>query len=626
MTTLRSPFAFPTLQLRCLLTTLLLGLLPLTGFSADVSGKLQQWHTVELTFTGPSGSELNPATFSDHRLTVTFSHSASGTTLEVPGFFAADGNAGQSHAMEGDKWRARFTPGHTGKWTYEAEMVTGDRVAINNDPGKPVKLSGDSGSFTISASKVAASSRDFRGHGRLEYVGKHHMQFAGSQQFFLMGGAGSPENFLAFDGIDGTYDFAKTPEFPSLGEDQLHHFGPHRRDWRPGDPNWTDEDGDDAKGIIGLVNYLSDQGLNSIYLMPFTYAGDGSDIWPWYDPQTRRTFDVSKLAHWERIFSHLQHQGIHIHMLVTETENESLFEVEDGGAPFADTRKLYYRELIARFAHHLALSWDLGEETGWTDEKGGEVGIGITTAQQKAFATYIRDLDPYNHPIKIHEIEMVEIYPQLAGFENFEGPALQRHHHYNQRIIEHLEMSVAAGKPWLVSMSEPLGWEYGLRPDADDPTRDVPRKDVLWGVFMAGGSGVEWYAGWQNNAPTSDLSSEDLRVREKMWKLTKIALDFFYAHIPFQDMTAANDLVGREDVYVLSKPNDTYLVYLKEGGQVSLDLSGAKGKFNVSWFDPLQGGKLQKGTVRSVNAGGNVALGNAPHSPGQDWAVLLTRP
>ncbi len=605
--------------LRCICFSIVTFGTALSAPAATLSGKTALWHTVSLTFTGPESREDDPATFWDYRLTVTFSQGDH--QYVVPGFFAGDGDAGTTHAQSGDKWRARFTPDRPGKWNYEAVLVTGQKVAINSSAGTVAPLKAATGSFIVKPTKVPTTSQDFRGHGRLEYVGKHHMQFAGSRQFYLMGGAGSPENFLAFDGIDGTYDFAKTPEFPSLGKDQLHHYGPHRGDWQNGDPNWTDEDGDDAKGIIGLVNYLSEQGLNSIYLMPFTYAGDGSDIWPWADPQTRQTFDVSKLAHWERIFSHLQHQGIHIHMLITETE--SLFE--DGGAPFADTRKLYYRELIARFGHHFALSWDLGEETGWTDEKGGDVGVGITTAQQKAFASYIRELDAYDHPIKIHEIEMVEIYPQLAGFEHFEGPALQRHHHYNQRIIEHLEMSVAAGRPWLVSMSEPLGWEYGLRPDADDPTRDGPRKDVLWGVFMAGGSGVEWYAGWQNNAPTSDLSSEDLRVRANMWRLNKIALDFFYSYIPFQNMTAANDLVEGDNDYVLAKANDTYLIYLRDGGKAAIDLSDANGSYTVQWFDTRQGGDLQAGTVRSVSSGGTVSLGTAPSESDQDWAVLLRK-
>ncbi len=594
--------------------------------AADVRGTLATWHTITVTFTGPAGSEADPATFWNHRLTVEFTHPESGTTYTVPGFFAADGHAGSSYASEGNQWQARFTPDQPGTWNYAAKMVTGDKVAITDAKGQAVPLADATGSFAIAPFPVDANARDFRAHGRLEYVGKHHMQFADSGRFFLMGGAGSPENFLAFDGIDGTYDFAKTPEFPSLGIDQLHHYGPHRDDWQQGDPMWRDEDGDDAKGIIGLINYLADQGLNSIYLMPFTYAGDGSDIWPWADPQTRDSFDVSKLDQWEWIFSHLQARGLHIHMLITETENESLFEVEDGGAPFADTRKLYYRELVARFGHHLALTWDLGEETGWTDEKGGDVGVGITTAQQKAFAQYIRDLDPYDHPITIHEIEIEEIYPQLAGFKAFEGPALQRHNDYNQRIIEHLEMSVAGGRPWLVSMSEPLGWEFGLRPDVDDPTRDGPRKDVLWGVFMAGGAGVEWYAGWQNNAPTSDLSSEDLRVRENMWRLNRIALDFFNTYIPFWDMTAANDLVAGDDDYVFAKPGELYLIYLRDGGDAAIDLSGTDGTFEVRWFDPRHGGDLQRTSVNQIDAGSVVELGGPPDAPGQDWAVLLTRP
>ncbi len=601
------------------------GLTATVAHAADIRGTLSTWHTVTLTFTGPSGSEENPDTFWNHRLTVEFSHPASGTVYSTPGFFAADGHAGASHASSGDQWQARFTPDRPGTWHFKASMVTGDRVALSASAGQIVELSGTQGSFEIAPTPIAATFRDFRGHGRLEYVGKHHLQFADSGRFFLMGGAGSPENFLAFDGIDGTYDFAQTPEFPSLGIDQLHHYGPHRQDWRQGDPNWKDEDGDDAKGIIGLVNYIADQGLNSIYLMPFTYAGDGNDVWPWADPQTRDSFDVSKLDQWEWIFAHLQHRGIHIHMLVTETENESLFEVADGGAPFADTRKLYYRELVARFGHHLALTWDLGEETGWTDDKGGEVGIGITTAQQKAFASYLRDLDPYDHAITIHEIEIAEIYPQLAGFEAFEGPALQRHDHYNQWIIDHLEMSVAGDKPWLVSLSEPLGWEYGLRPDADDPTRDGPRKDVLWGVFMAGGAGVEWYAGWQNNAPTSDLSSEDLRVRENMWRQNQIALDFFNAHVPFQDMTAANDLVVGDDDYVFAKPDQIYLVYLREGGTAQIDLGDAVGTYDVHWFDPRNGGDLQTNSITRVTGGQRADLGAPPSTPTQDWAVLLRR-
>ena len=162
-------------------------------------------------------------------------------------------------------------------------------------------------------------------------------------------------------------------------------------------------------------------------------------------------------------------------------------------------------------------------------------------------------------------------------------------------------------------------------PDDEDPTRDGPRKDVLWGVLMAGGAGVEWYAGWQNNAPTSDLSSEDLRVRQSMWRQNRIALDFFDRHVPFQNMSAANDLVAGENDYVLAQPNHTYLVYLRDGGTADLDLSKADGIYDIRWLDPRNGGVLQLGSVSQVSGGSIVNLGTAPDNATQDWATLLRR-
>ena len=63
--------------------------------------------------------------------------------------------------------------------------------------------------------------------------------------------------------------------------------------------------------------------------------------------------------------------------------------VLDGGNLGAQ-RKLYCRELIARFGHNLALNWNLGEENTQS------------TAQQKAMIDYIADLDAYDHNIVVH--------------------------------------------------------------------------------------------------------------------------------------------------------------------------------------------------------------------------------
>ena len=69
-----------------------------------------------------------------------------------------------------------------------------------------------------------------------------------------------------------------------------------------------------------------------------------------------------------------------------EQENDQLLD----GGELGPARKLYYRELIARFAHHPVIVWNLGEENTNTDE------------QRKAFAKYVRETDPYDHPTVIH--------------------------------------------------------------------------------------------------------------------------------------------------------------------------------------------------------------------------------
>ena len=112
------------------------------GLSADVpaydsdaagavNGELRKWHKVTLGFTGPETSETaetNP--FTDYRLDVTFSHDASDTTLVVPGYYAADGNAANTHATSGNVWLVHFAPTQEGKWDWSASFTEGSNVSL----------------------------------------------------------------------------------------------------------------------------------------------------------------------------------------------------------------------------------------------------------------------------------------------------------------------------------------------------------------------------------------------------------------------------------------------------------------------------------------------------------------
>src|SRR5688572_21276331 len=87
---------------------------PAWAVEARVDGELRRWHRVTLTFDGAATSEaaaVNP--FGDFRLTVTFTHAGSGKKATVPGYYAADGNAGMTGAAAGNKWRAHFAPTET---------------------------------------------------------------------------------------------------------------------------------------------------------------------------------------------------------------------------------------------------------------------------------------------------------------------------------------------------------------------------------------------------------------------------------------------------------------------------------------------------------------------------------
>jgi len=44
-------------------------------------------------------------------------------------------------------------------------------------------------------------------------------------------------------------------------------------------------------------------------------------------------------------------------------------------------------------------------------------------------------------------------------------------------------------------------------------------------------------------------------------------------------------------------PNQDYVVLILTAGNVTVDLSGATGEFNVDWFDPKTGKRIPSGTT-----------------------------
>lgn len=574
--------------------------------TADIT--VAKWQNISLDFTGPETSETagdNP--FTDYRLDVTFTNGDH--EMSIPGYYAADGNAGETGAEAGNVWRVNFRPDREGAWEWKTDFRKGKDVAVNRGSGEAVAHDNATGSIWVISPVAGETGRLVRNHPR-------YLEWAETGEYFLKGGADSPENFLAYKDFDGTYRHSNDFRDGENKTEGLHHYTAHEGDWKTGDPTWMDGKG---KGIIGALNYLSGKGINSFYFLTMNINGDGKDVWPFLKHDDFTRFDCSKLDQWEMVFEHADDElGMMLHIVLQETENEVLFDGGDTGPE----RSLYLRELIARFGHHRAVNWNLGEENGpnkWSEDKGA-----MTNAQQAAMAKFLTDNDPYGNYVSLHthpnEEARKEILSPLLGNTDLHGLSLQidapRHCHEQTKYW--LEASAAAGAPLIATIDEIGPWYRGLDPDDREPynNQDSVRALVLWGNLMAGGGGVEWYFGARN--AHNDLGMEDWRSRDRAWGWTSHALKFFRENLPFTKMDTHDELVG-DGAYCFAMPGDLYLAYLPFGESSELDLTDAPGDWEVRWYNPRTG---ELGEAEKVTGGGQVEL-IAPEDG--DFAALISR-
>jgi hypothetical protein len=607
-----------------------------TAAPSSLTGELRLWHKLTLDFTGPETSErAEPNPFLNYRLNVTFTHTESGRAFVVPGYFAADGKAAETSAESGSVWRAHFAPDATGGWTWSAQFRTGRFVAVSSQllAGESGGfMDGAQGSFTIAASDKTGS--DFRARGRLEYIGTPYPRFAGNREYFLKQGPDSPENLLSYADFDGTF------HTDGHKDELVKTWAAHVRDSRDTDPTWK---GGKGKGLLGALNYIADKGMNSISMVTMNIKGDDQNVFPFLTYDIHDRYDVSKLDQWERVFEHAQKRGLMLHFKLTEMESQGLL---DHGA-VGLKQMAYYREMLARFGHHLALTWNLGEENGeWIPN---HPTTPMNTAQRHAMAAWFHQNNSYHHLLVIHN--GLPFDDMLGAQVGLSGIALQGGNGESNAVVQHWRaLSRATGHRWIISHDEQGPANSALPPDDIEPDHISSRQGSLWGGLLGGTWGSEWYFGYKN--PHSDLSCVDWRTRDKFWDQARHALDFFKDNrIPFWEMNPLNELISHRDGYCLALPGDTYVVFLKTGGtRTVLNLGSAGGlytglgkerllgTYDIRWFDPRNGGALRNGSITTIMNTGDTAdpadgtdhtsrqyLGLPPSDPDRDWVVLVRK-
>ncbi len=597
----------------------------------SVAGAGAPFETVTLTMEGPESDERegqNP--FADIRLDWTVTNGEDSWT--IPGYFAGCGEAADNGCTSGNVWRAHFVPPASGNYSWKVDFRAGKDMAVSPSPGQRLAGNGAAGTFSI----TGQSADPIRARGLLQYTGEQYYRYAGDNSIFFKFGPDAPENMLAYSGFDAT------PNFKGFRKDWQAHEGDLKADARV--HLWGA--GKSGTGLLGVFDYLATSGANSVSMLLWNAGGDDRNVFPhllavpaeqfqtmerraqWDAGLVQDRFDISKLDQWQRALSYADKRGIHLHFKLQETENDSFM---DGGAQ-GRTRKLYMREMVARFGHFLALTWNLGEENV---QQPGDV---------RHMAAYLAALDPYDHPLVLHS------YPdQKQRYRAFLGPdtalnglSLQGRQDdisdLRFDVINWINEAKLAGKPLVMAYDEPGRADGGAGVDPDYPDAKLPSereltldpdlflRSGLWNALTAGANGVEAYYGYKTGC--SDLDCQDHRTRARLWREGRIALDFFRTYVGDRatSMKAADHLTRARDDFVFAHPGEFYVIVPGEEPELIMETGGIYGDFSVRWFDRVNGGALQTGSVAQVSKQGRrTKMGRPPTGGSGKWVALVER-
>jgi hypothetical protein len=133
--------------------------------------------------------------------------------------------------------------------------------------------------------------------------------------------------------------------------------------------------------------------------------------------------------------------------------------------------------------------------------------------------------------------------------------------------------------------------------------------DHIWGV--GGNAGWVWKSFCRGHNPIFMDPYDGAvlgKAGDKQWEPIYRALGDtrrFALRIDLAQMSPHDELVSTK--YCLAAPGAEYLVYLPQGGSVTVDLAAAKGELLVDWFDAdnsksVSATKISGGTQRELTA------------------------
>lgn len=443
--------------------------------------------------------------------------------------------------LNGNVWKVRFSADELGLWNFETD-------SSHQELGKR------RGRFRVVDTKPG--SRGFWKWGRLEHSGTaenaiRYLKFRDGP-YWLKAGCDDPENFL------GRYR-----NYNTLAKRKA------------------------------AVDYLARLGINSLYIMTHNIRGDDRDVWPWLGQTATEAmanggsnsrFDPARLEEWRVLFEHMQARGVVPYLVL---EDDSAWKGYD--------HSRYWREIIARFGYLPAVVFNMGEE----HNENYRLSEGLKLAGR------FRQLDPYKHPLGIHNVNRADDSYVDSPFLDFTAiqtgspgrqGGLQYATQHNRLAIQWIQRCRARGRRVLM-----VNFDEG-RPEQD--------RRAWWSAYLAGGV-------WE--AHVLQPYDRPLSAWSRVW--TELGgTRAFMEQLPFAEMNPYNEIVKKGQAFCLAKPDAVYALYLPSGGQIEILLPQNQA-FRFSWWNPANGFAGRFG--REARIGGGIQKLSAPGKG--DWAVRIVR-
>jgi hypothetical protein len=227
---------------------------------------------------------------------------------------------------------------------------------------------------------------------------------------------------------------------------------------------------------------------------------------------------------------------------------------------------------------------------------------------------------PYSTDWQYHMIRFIKQYQAAKPKQHPVGMTFQYQGGSNQALFD-------SPADWISPNPDAPG-DYSYQ---DDPPPALGRKvilsdtDHLWGI--GGSQAWVWKSFCRGTNPLfmdpylhDTFYTRPISGLDPKWDPVRDSLGHTRRYAERMDLAKA---APSEEIsstrYCLASPGEQYLIYLPDGGSVTVDLSAAEGRMAVEWFDPSQ---AETHTGDAVAGGDEVTL-RAPFAG--DAVLYLTR-